>query len=323
MLDQVLQILRTFVESGAPVLIPVGAVSAAILLGWVLLLVLGAIRAGIRRLRAETEIGLSIPRGFRVKPARAFREVGAFLLDYPHWRVAKKDGTRDLRCRDNAVVRGLSVLEIGRWRLVSRSVVRLYDFVIALRGMGHKIAFSNEEAEKFNRINGQAQLRWTGEASDGLYRRFSGDPTQFEQFCAKLYGCLGYRVEVTPPVADGGFDLRMFRGGEKILVECKCFRPASSVGRPVLQKLFGANAVERANHLILVTTATFSKKAIGYARDVGIELVDGLALVTLCNRVWGGRPPVRGATAQEAQLTLEDHLSRMPADIRHPRTFLG
>lgn len=199
----------------------------------------------------------------------------------------------------------------------------LYDFVIALRGMGHKIAFSNEEAEKFNRINGQAQLRWTGEASDGLYRRFSGDPTQFEQFCAKLYGCLGYRVEVTPPVADGGFDLRMFRGGGKILVECKCFRPASSVGRPVLQKLFGANAVERANHLILVTTATFSKKAIGYARDVGIELVDGLALVTLCNRVWGGRPPVRGATAQEAQLTLEDHLSRMPADIRNPRTFLG
>ena len=168
MLDQVLQILRTFVESGVPVLIPVGAVSAAILLGWVLLLVLGAIRAGVRRLRAETEIGLSIPRGFRVKPARAFREVGAFLLDYPHWRVAKKDGTRDLRCRDNAVVRGLSVLEIGRWRLVSRSVVRLYDFVIALRGMGHKIAFSNEEAEKFNRINGQAQLRWTGEASDGL-----------------------------------------------------------------------------------------------------------------------------------------------------------
>lgn len=162
MLDHVLQILRTFVESGAPVLIPVGAVSAVILLGWVLLLVLGAIRAGIRRLRAETEIGLSIPRGFRLKPARVFREVGAFLLDYPHWRVAKKDGTRDLRCRDNAVVRGLSVLEIGRWRLVSRSVVRLYDFVIALRGMGHKIAFSNEEAEKFNRINGQAQLRWTG-----------------------------------------------------------------------------------------------------------------------------------------------------------------
>ena len=102
---------------------------------------------------------LSIPREFRVKPAKAVREVGAFLLDYPQWRVAKKDGTRDLRCRDNTVVREFSVLEIGRWRLVSRSVVRLYDFVIALRGMGHKIAFSNEEAEKVNRINGQARLR--------------------------------------------------------------------------------------------------------------------------------------------------------------------
>ena len=323
MLDQVLRVLRTFVEPGVPVLIPVGVAFAVILLGWVLLLVLGAIRAGIRRLRAEAEIGLSIPRGFRVKPARTVREVGAVLLAYPQWRVAKKDGTRDLRCRDNTVVRGFSVLEIGRWRFVSRSVVRLYDFVTALRAMGHKIALSGEEAEKLNRINGQARLRWMGEASDGLYRRFSGDPTQFEQFCAKLYSCLGYRVEITPPVADGGFDLRMFRGGEKVLVECKCFRPASSVGRPVLQKLFGANAVERANHLILVTTAAFSKGAITYARDVGIELVDGPALVALCNRAWGGCPPVRGATAQEAQLSLEDHLSRMPADIRNPRTFLG
>ena len=53
MLDQVLQLLRTFVESGAPVLIPVGVVIAVILLGWVLLLVLGAIRAGIRRLRTQ------------------------------------------------------------------------------------------------------------------------------------------------------------------------------------------------------------------------------------------------------------------------------
>ena len=104
---------------------------------------------------------------------------------------------------------------------------------------------------------------------------------------------------------------------------CYWFLARSGPEYADLQKLFGANAVERANHLILVTTATFSKKAIGYARDVGIELVDGPALVTLCNRVWGGRPPVRGATAQEAQLTLEDHLSRMPADIRNPRTFLG
>lgn len=71
-----------------------------------------------------------------------------------------------------------------------------------------------------------------------------------------------------------------------------------------------------------MTTATFSKGAIAYARDVGIELVDGPALVALCNRVWGGRPPVRGATVQEVQLSLEDHLSRMPSDIRNPRIFL-
>lgn len=322
MFDQFLRVLRTLVEMENPVLVLLGVVIAVFVVVWVLLMLANVVISGVRRLRAEADVGVRIPVGFWVKPAKINRETGAFILAYPRWQKANKDGTRNHRYRDNAVVRGFSVLEIGRWRFVSRSVVRLYDFVTALRAMGHKIALSNEEVEKLNRMNGQAQLRWMGEATDGLYRRFSRDPTQFEQFCAKLYSRLGYRVEVTPPVADGGFDLRMFRGGEKVLAECKCFGPASSVGRPVLQKLFGANAVERANHLILVTTATFSKGAIAYARDVGIELVDGPTLIALCNRAWEGHPPVRGATAQEVQLSLEDHLSRMPADIRNPRTFL-
>ena len=130
-------------------------------------------------------------------------------------------------------------------------------------------------------------------------------------------------MEITPPVADGGFDLRMFRDGQMTLVECKCFEPSNSVGRPILQKLFGANAVEGAGHLILVTTATFSGEAIAYAREVGIELVDGSALIALCNRVWGIRPPARVTAAQHAQLSLEDHLSCMPSDIRDAHTLLG
>ena len=107
------------------------------------------------------------------------------------------------------------------------------------------------------------------------------------------------------------------------LLECKCFEPSNSVGRPILQKLFGANAVEGAGHLILVTTATFSGEAIAYAREVGIELVDGSALIALCNRVWGIRPPARVTAAQHAQLSLEDHLSCMPSDIRDAHTLLG
>lgn len=270
----------------------------------------------VRRHRAESQLGVRIPKGFRIRPAKVARSSGAFVLVYPRWRNARKDGTRNLRYRNNEVVEGLSTLEVGRWRLSSRCVFALYDFVVALRGRGHVIALSNEEAEKLTRLNEQEELRTAGVSRSRIYHRFASQPTQFEQFCAELYRGLGQQVEVTPPIADGGFDLRVLGPEGVTLVECKCFHPAQCVGRPVLQKLFGANAVEGAQHLVVMTTAAFSREARNYAQEVGMELIDGATLTTLCDQVWGGRPPVQGPTVQEVQLTREEHLEHFPADIR-------
>ena len=128
---------------------------------------------GMRRLRAEADVGVRIPMGFRVKPAKINRETGAFILVYPRWQKANKDGTRNYRYRDNAVVKGFSVLELGRWRFASRSVLQFYDFVVRLRSMGHVIAPSREEMEKLNQVSARARLRWTGNTSGGLYHRFA------------------------------------------------------------------------------------------------------------------------------------------------------
>ena len=96
------------------------------------------------------------------------------------------------------------------------------------------------EPKDLNQVSARARLRWTGNTSGGLYHRFAEAPSQFEIFCAELYRELGYQVEVTPPIANNGFDLDMFRSGERTLIECKCFKPDNPVCRPVLQKLFGA-----------------------------------------------------------------------------------
>ena len=291
-------------------------IAAALLAALILLWVVTGIRAIIRGHLASRQLGIRIPRGFRVGRAKVVRDRGAFVLVYPRWQAARKDGTRNRRYRHNEVVEGFSTLELGRWRLSSRSVVHFYDFVVALRERGHVIALSGEEAEKLTRLSEQDRLRVSGASRSHIYHRFAAEPTRFEQFCAELYRELGERVEVTPPIADGGFDLKMFGPRGKTLVECKCFHPSQSVGRPVLQKLFGAEAVEGADRLVVVTTATFSKEALAYAEAVGMELVDGDALVELCDRAWGCRPPAQGPTVQEVQLTLEDHLAHMPADIR-------
>ena len=317
------QFVGDFLAAGMPVLVPAGLGAVGLLLLWFMSWIFRETRARIRRSRAGAELGIRLPQEIRAKPAKEVRGIGAFVLVYPRWKMAKKDGTRDRRYRNNEVVKGHSVLELGRWRLVSRSVIRLYDLVIELRSRGHAIALSSEEADKLNRLNFHDRARSSQSVGDDLHQRFAGDPTQFEYFCAELYHGLGYRVEITPPVADGGFGLRMFRDGQKTLVECKCFKPANSVGRPILQRLFGANAVEGADHLILVATATFSGEAIAYAREVGMELVDGSALVALCSRAWGICPSAPVATAQRTRLSLEDHLSRVPADIRDVHTFLG
>ena len=316
MFDQFLRVLGTFVETDNPVLVLLGVAIAVFVAVWLLLMVVDVAVTVVRRLRAEADVGVRIPRGFRVKPAKINRGTGAFILVYPRWQKANKDGTRDYRYRDNTVVRGFSVLELGRWRFASRSVLQFYEFVLRLRSMGHVIAPSREEMEKLNQVSARARLRWTGNTSGGLYHRFAEEPRQFEIFCAELYRELGYRVEVTPPVADGGFDLEMFRPGERTLVECKCFKPDASVGRPILQKLFGANATENANRLIVVTTSTFSKGAIAYAKEVGIELVEGRDLVAMCSRVWGAHSPTQEPMMEDAQLSLEDHLLNMPIDLR-------
>ena len=323
MLDQISRVIGVLTDMGVPLaLVPIGAAIAVFLIVWILLTLLDLVKAGMRRMRAEADIGISIPRGFRVKRSRITRTTGEFILVYPRWQKANKDGTRNDKYRDNAVVEGFSVLELGRWRFASRSVFRFYEFVVRLRSMGHVITPSREEMDKLNQVSARARLRWTGNTSGGLYHRFSDEPRQFELFCAELYREFGHRVEITAPVADGGFDLEMFRTGEKILVECKCFKPGNPVGRPILQKLFGANATEKANRLILVTTSTFSREAVEYAREVGIELVEGRDLVAMCSRAWGAHSPTPEPMMEDAQLSLEDHLLNMPVDIRDRYTSL-
>ena len=76
---------------------------------------------------------------------------------------------------------------------------------------------------------------------------------------------------------DGGIDLRMSREGRTYIVECKCYDRSHRAGRPVAQKLQGANAVERAGRMVVVTTSAFSQDAIDYAGQVGAELIDGVS----------------------------------------------
>lgn len=101
----------------------------------------------------------------------------------------------------------------------------------------------------------------------------------FERLIAAAYRRQGYSVSETGGGADDGIDLILHRDGERVLVQCKHWH-SFKVGVQLIRELHGVthsngNLGSRA---IFVTFGEYTNEASAFARDNGIELVDGKAL---------------------------------------------
>ena len=103
---------------------------------------------------------------------------------------------------------------------------------------------------------------------------------QFEQLVADAYRLQGYEVLPTAEGADGGVDLVLTRGPERIFVQCKHWK-AWKVGAPTVRELFGLVVAHRATSGIVVSSGRFSQEARLFAEQVGITLLDGPAVMQL------------------------------------------
>ncbi|PFG16238.1 YVTN family beta-propeller protein [Propionicimonas paludicola] len=106
------------------------------------------------------------------------------------------------------------------------------------------------------------------------------DWRQFEELVGAAYRAQGFTVLPTSPGADGGIDLILSRGDERIFVQCKHWK-AWQVGAPIVRELFGLVVANRATRGIVVTSGTFSREAVEFARQSGTELLDGPAVLSL------------------------------------------
>jgi len=148
-------------------------------------------------------------------------------------------------------------------------------------------------------------------------------PRDFETATARLFEKMGFEVRQTRQSSDGGWDVELVRGSERILVECKRYNPDRAVGRPALQKLHSAAITEGASGAIAVTTGRFSRHAQEFAQTVGIRLVDGEALGRQLLDIYGsgqGRDVAFGMCTSCGRLTdfspeiRPDHPPRECAD---------
>jgi hypothetical protein len=109
-------------------------------------------------------------------------------------------------------------------------------------------------------------------------------PTQFELAVAQLLVKMGFQdVHRVGGANDRGIDIRCIdENGRKIVVQCKQYRPGSTVGSRDMQNFVGmASRFHRAHYGLFVTTAGFTREARIIAEGVGFELIDGYELARL------------------------------------------
>jgi restriction system protein len=107
----------------------------------------------------------------------------------------------------------------------------------------------------------------------------------FERVVGEAYRRQGYTVvERGGPQPDGGIDLELHRGSEKVIVQCKHW-----VNRQVpvqrVRELLGVITAEGADRGILMATSGFTDDARAFAADQPIELLDGNDLARLAREV--------------------------------------
>jgi len=108
---------------------------------------------------------------------------------------------------------------------------------------------------------------------------------EFEELVGEAYRRKGYAVtELGGGGPDGGVDLELRKNGETLLVQCKHYR-MRKVGVKIVRELYGVVASENATGGVVITSGTFTREAIDFARGKTVELVNGKKLLALIEEV--------------------------------------
>ena len=100
---------------------------------------------------------------------------------------------------------------------------------------------------------------------------------RFELLTAKYYELLGFKSETIRCGADGGIDVKLFKGDLTqpiAIVQCKAWN-TPSVGVKELRELLGVMTHAKVKRGIFITTATYTKDAIAFGATNPIQLLDG------------------------------------------------
>lgn len=111
-----------------------------------------------------------------------------------------------------------------------------------------------------------------------VQRLYELHPREFEIAVAELFRRVGFDVDVTSYIGDGGKDAIMRKDGKTYLMEAKKWGPNREVGSRNLRIFFSALDEYDAAGGYFVTSGSFHRSAREYEPRIPIQLIDAKAL---------------------------------------------
>jgi hypothetical protein len=97
---------------------------------------------------------------------------------------------------------------------------------------------------------------------------------EMENLVAGFYRQQGFAVEEVQGSEDRSFDLALWKGDKRTLVQFKFWKTAT-MNEKAVRELYEAQLRERAQRSVLITAGCYAKEAFRFAEGKSLELIDG------------------------------------------------
>lgn len=232
-----------------------------------------------------------------------------YTLFFPRWRYALPDGSRKRRRPFNRLIPGKCTLYADNFSIHLANPIVMIKLVNTLRQHGFEIEQSVLEQEKEESVLIQKQLEQSAGSIDSVIETFAENPNGFKEYCTELYLAMGVTAAESP-FGNKSEIFLTYENGETAIVRCRCCQTNQAIGKPFIQKLLESNETAQADHMIFITTGTFTSAAVSLAEEHNIMLVDGSRLLGMIQLYLGN-----DHDENPVELTMEDWFLK-PEDLR-------
>jgi HJR/Mrr/RecB family endonuclease len=150
---------------------------------------------------------------------------------------------------------------------------RFHEMEDILRGKGVRLEDNKDLALLLRHYIDEREFSITSnsiQANTKNFRELNGPA--FEALLLRLYEKMGYAVQHTGKTGDQGGDLVATKGGERLLIQAKCYQNIS-VGNDAVQQAVGARTFYDCNKAAVITNSEFTREAVELAKANNVELI--------------------------------------------------